>query len=114
MSEPTETSVAVAWVNVHEQAVQFVNQFAVQLGPPVGQGGAPDGIYVLAGVLTPPILVGDPEQLKAQVAAIQAVPVRPVAQLVMNPEHAVVLRDALNQILGQYDALMGGGAVGDA
>lgn len=99
--------VGVRWDGLDALPVEFVNMFAVQLGPPAGESGVPDGIYMLLGAAPPPLLVGSTEEINAQVAAIDAVSVRPAGRYVMSREHAENLRNFIDSQIRVYDQVTG-------
>lgn len=95
--EPQELNVPVAWVGTEELPVLYVNQFLGQIG--VGA----DEVFLTIGQITPPPLIGTPEQQRAQASQIAYVPVNPVARLALTRPALENLIELLQQTLTNYD-----------
>jgi hypothetical protein len=78
VTEDTRTgvNVPVIWDGIEDVSLAFANQVLGQVGP---QGE----VILTFGQITPPILVGKPEQQAAQVEEIPFVAVKPVARLAL-------------------------------
>lgn len=103
-----EQSFEPDWTSVDLLAIHPVNQFVTQVGPASGKSSVPDGIYLALGTAAPPIFLGTPERVAAQVRDYgPRVPVTAVARLVLTRERAAELASALLAAVTQYDAVVG-------
>lgn len=70
-SNPQNRDIPISWVGHDEVPISYANQFLVQ--------NQAEGSFLLSvGHLSPPALVGNPEQIAAQLEDIEFVPVRPL------------------------------------
>ena len=60
----------VSWRGVADVPVRFVNQFLVSTGLSA-KSGTPDGVYLVLGHTSPPLLLGTPDEIKAQATAYE-------------------------------------------
>jgi hypothetical protein len=88
--------VPIVWVGVEDIPIQYVNQAIGQ----VGRGGE---FFLSLGQLTPPPLVGTPEQQAEQAQQISYVPIKPVARLGLTRLGVEELIGVLQQTLQNYD-----------
>jgi hypothetical protein len=84
---------------------QFANQFVTQVGGKVSGSNIPEGIFLTAGVVAPPIIIGDhPEEEIDRLKGV--VEVQPVVKLLLTREHAGELSELLQTALRQFDAVV--------
>jgi hypothetical protein len=93
--ETESVELPVLWVGLDEIPVRAVNQFVLQ-----NEAGE---YFLVAGVLTPPVILGTPDRVRAQLESLGHVEVQPVARLAMNERRIKELRDLLNRVLGTGD-----------
>jgi hypothetical protein len=94
--EPQGIQVPVVWIGVEENPVLYVNQF-------IGQVGRGEEFFLNIGQLTPPPLIGTPEQQQEQAKQIGYVPVKPVARLGLTRLGVEELIGVLQQTLANYE-----------
>ena len=70
---PEHVAVPIVWIGVEETPIEYINQFVSQVDG--------EGFIVTVGQLTPPVLMGTPDELREQAEAISHVSVRPVVRL---------------------------------
>ena len=101
-----EVQLPATWLGLDELPVLATNLAAVQhLG---------ENEFVMSfGHLTPPLLLGTPEQKREQARALAFVAIRPVARLSLNRTRLVELIDALQRNLKTHDARFGEGGTQD-
>ncbi len=94
--EPVETNISLplVFLDPEERAFEQVNVFVLAV--------TPDGVHMTAGQVQPPLLLGPPEEQRAQAERLSYVGVKVVTKLVMTPQRLVELRDAIN---GQLERL---------
>ena len=85
-------SVPLTWVGTEEIPVVFVNQM-------LGQVDDRAEVILSLGQMTPPALVGTPEEQAAQAHRLAYVPVKPVARFTMSRTRVVELIGVLQQLL---------------
>jgi hypothetical protein len=85
-------SIPLTWVGAEEIPVLFVNQM-------LGQVDDRGDVILSLGQVTPPAIVGTPEEQAAQVQRIAYVPVKPVARFTLSRPRVVELVQVLNQLL---------------
>ena len=90
-------TVQLTWVGTEEVPVVFVNQMMGQLDDRAD-------IILSFGQMTPPALIGTPEQMAAQAHRLAYVPVKPVARFSMSRSRVVDLINVLNQVLQNQSA----------
>lgn len=93
--ENLQRDVPVAWIGAEDLPLLFVNQFVTQLHE--------DTIFVTIGQMTPPALIGTPEERVEQLEQIAYVPVKPAVRLALTPIDARRLASALNVSLDQLE-----------
>lgn len=94
---------AADWTGTDALEARLVNQILAQVGVPEKSG--PDGVYLTFGVITPPVIVGRPDIIEAQVAAYDGkLPVKPVVRIRLTREKTAELHALLGTTLEQYDA----------
>jgi hypothetical protein len=86
-------TVPLTWVGVEEVPIVFVNQF-------MGQVDDRGDVILSLGQLTPPALIGTPEEQAKQAQRLAYVPVKPVARLNLSRPRVVEMIAVLNQVLG--------------
>lgn len=91
-----EAQLPIAWIGSEELPVTLVNQF-------LGQVGTQDEVILIFGQITPPILLGTPEQQQEQAKEIPFVPVKPVARLGLTKAGLDQLVEVLQQTQSNYD-----------
>lgn len=89
--EPEYLALPVSWVGLEELSVFHANQFVGQ----VHEGE----VFLTIGQLTPPPLVGSPEERRDQASQIAFVPIRPIARVAMTPHHLQELIGVLQTTL---------------
>lgn len=99
VSAPTpeeSRAVPIVWVGADELPVIAVNQFVVQ----VDKGE----IFLLAGTLTPPIILGkSPDDMRRQVESLDFVTVRPAARFAIARHRLTELINVLQLAAEMYD-----------
>jgi hypothetical protein len=85
-------TVQLTWVGTEEVPVVFVNQV-------MGQVDERGDVILSFGQMTPPALIGTPEEQAAQAHRLAYVPVKPVARFSMSRSRVVDLVNVLNQVL---------------
>ena len=93
--EPEGVQVPVVWVGPEELPVLYVNSFVAQVDK--------EEVFLLAGQLVPPAVVGTEEQRREQANNISFAPIRPVARLAMNPARLRELISILEITLTNYE-----------
>jgi hypothetical protein len=92
------TSIPLSWVGTEEVPIVFANQFVIQFQP--------DEFVLSVGQVTPPPLVGTPEQVAEQASQITFIPVRTVARIGFNRSRLRELIAALQANLENHDKTM--------
>jgi hypothetical protein len=85
-------TVPVTWVGTEEVPVVFVNQM-------LGQVDDRGDVILSFGQVTPPALIGTPQEQAAQAQRIAYVPVKPVARFTMSRPRVAELIGVLTQVL---------------
>jgi hypothetical protein len=102
-SGPDITPIALEWVGVSALAPVHVNQMIARLGIPTANG-APDGIHLTFGFISPPVLFGDEHTRAGQIAALNGrLTVHAVAEYVISKERVSDLISVLQETLGNYE-----------
>ena len=96
--EPIE--VPIVWVGVEDAQVLFANQFLAQIDQ--------QEIVLTFGQLTPPVLLGSPEQRAQQVERLGFIPVKTVARFGMTRARLEELIGVLQTTARNFDARDGG------
>lgn len=68
----------------------------------------PAEIIIAMGVMTPPAVIGSPEEQLRQLQDLEFVPIRPLARFGMTPLRVRELIAALEQTLERHDQATGG------
>lgn len=84
----------IDWSSAEHVPAEYANQLLSQ----VSQGE----IFLTFAQLTPPVLVGDPEQQAAQARDMSSIPVKVIARLILCPERVEELLNVLGQSLEQH------------
>lgn len=75
---PESLQPRLEWHPADEIPFLFVNQLIAQ----VNQGE----VFLTFGQVSPPVILGTPEEQRRQLSELESVPVRPIARLSMTPE----------------------------
>lgn len=73
----------------------FVNQFLAQVDE--------DEIYLSFGVLSPPVIVGEADEVQRQMQDLSFVAIKPVAKFVLTRRRLAELQDVLEKIAELFD-----------
>jgi len=92
----------VVWVGVDEAPLLSVNQFIGQIEPGVA--------FLTVGQVTPPVLMGTPEEVDLQVQQLRFVPVRTVARFALTRPRLQELIGLLQSTLTNLDSIPSGEA----
>jgi hypothetical protein len=94
----------VAWrdEDLYRLPVLAANQFAVQLSNEEGEP-TPSVILTLGNV-SPPLLLGTPEEQQAAAAAVESVNVQPLARFKLSAAKAVEFAGVLQALMQQIEA----------
>lgn len=88
----------IVYVGGEDVPILFVNQFVIQHQP---------GEFVLTvGQITPPILLGSPEERREQAKKLTYVSTKVVARLAFTRQRLVELIEVLQENLNRYDEMM--------
>jgi hypothetical protein len=96
--EPQSISVPVVWAGVDEVEILYANTFISQWDP-TSMGS----FIITAGQLTPPALIGTPDQVQEQAEQVSFVPVRAVARLAVTRSKLEELIAILQANLEMFD-----------
>src|SRR5690349_7009669 len=94
-SEPQGVSVPIVWTGIEDAPAIFANQFIAQ----VDRGE----VFITAGQMAPPVLVGTLEERRHQAENIQFVPVQTVARIACTPSRLRELVNVLQITLNNYE-----------
>jgi hypothetical protein len=100
------------WDQVARLPLLPVNQAIAQLGIPlsVAAGVAPDGIHLVFGHASPPLLIGDHDAKLRQLEELgHTLEVTPGARFLVSRQFVEQLIDVLGQTLEQYDQAVAAG-----
>jgi len=99
--EPETFNLSVVWVGLEELPALTANVFIVQN----------DGelVHLSIGQVSPPILIGTPEEQREQLAQVPFVPARPIARVAITPSKARELYELLGGIIQNTETAKGGG-----
>lgn len=94
MAEPTpqEISIPLVWLGAEEVPILFANQF-------MGQVDDHGEAIITVGQVTPPAILGTPEQQAEQIQNVAFVPVKPIARIALGTERLRELVAVLQQTL---------------
>lgn len=85
----------VIWVGVEDAPVHMANQMLSQFEE--------DQFYVTFGQLTPPVLLGSPEQMRDQAKRLGYVPVKVISRLSLTPRRMREFIEVLQRNLASYE-----------
>lgn len=94
-SEPDMIQLPLTWIGLDETPIVSASHFISQFHE--------DLFVVSFGMVSPPVLLGTPEERAEQARAIDYVPVRPVARLGLTRATMERLIGILNENLGRFD-----------
>jgi hypothetical protein len=100
--EPPAVQFSLIWPGVDELEVRAINQHLVQIGQDAG--GFPEELIVTLGHLTPPVLLGTPDEQRATLSALGVVAVHPVVRVSLTRARALELIGSLTMAMRQWDA----------
>jgi hypothetical protein len=97
--------IPVDWSDAAGTSVIYINQFVAQLGPPT-RSGTPDGIYLLLGSVSPPLIVGDDDEARRPYIEAAMAGIKPEVhgQFYLSRERLDELIHALHTIAENFDA----------
>jgi hypothetical protein len=95
---PQTVEVPLSWVGFDEVPIAYANQFLVQFQPE-------EGFVLGVGQATPPAIIGTPEQIAAQAAQVEFIPVRTLARVAMTRPKMEELIAALEATLRNFDRM---------
>jgi hypothetical protein len=91
MADEFQVELKVDWTGIEDVPLLVANQFVVQFH---------EGAFVLSlGQVTPPVLVGTPEQRKADAQDLESVPVKGVARVYLTRQRLEELVQGLQSTL---------------
>ena len=99
--EPESIAVPIVYVGADEVPVHYANSFIVQ--------HQQNEFFLSIGTLTPPILIGSPDEVREQAKQISYVPVRVQARIAMTRDRLVELIGLLTENLATFDKNKGRG-----
>jgi hypothetical protein len=99
--QPEPIEVPILWVGVEDAQILFANQFLGQVEQ--------QEIVLTFGQITPPVLLGSPEQRARQVERLGFIPVRTVARFGMTRARLEELIGVLQATARNFDVRDGGG-----
>lgn len=102
--------VGLIWPDAEDQAVLRANQFVYQLSP--GPDGKPEELILVLGNVTPPLVLGTPEEVQAMMSALGAVAVRTHGRYSISRGRLDELIGLLIQAAQNWDAQANGGENG--
>jgi hypothetical protein len=91
-----EAQVPIIWVGTEETPIAFVNQFLAQIGQQ-------DEVLLTFGQLTPPALMGEPEQIQKQIEQLSFVTTKAVARIGLTRTGLEELIRVLQETLRNHD-----------
>jgi hypothetical protein len=94
---PGQVELPLAWIGVEDVPIVFANNFVVQFDNDLASH------IITIGQLSPPALIGSPEEIAEQVSKIEFVPVRPVARIALTPQRMVELIAVLQANVDQRE-----------
>jgi hypothetical protein len=97
-------SVRLLWVDLDETRVEGANQMIGQVEQ--------DEIFLTFGIVTPPVLLGGPEEMRQQATGLGYVPVRPITRLQVTRRRLEDFIRVLQDTRDNYDKLHGEGGQG--
>ncbi|MDX2733530.1 hypothetical protein [Streptomyces sp. PA03-2a] len=88
--------VPLLWVGLDDLPLLISNQVLTQVDQ--------DHAYLTFGTATPPVLMGDNEEVREQVGRLQYVPVKGVSRLAISRRHLGELIEVLQRTADKFDA----------
>jgi hypothetical protein len=98
--ESEEIPVPIVWVGAEEMPILVANQMAIQ-------HPGPDEFVLTFGQLTPPLILGSPEQRQEQLKRVTFASVQPVARVGFNRRRLQELIRILQENLARHDERLG-------
>ncbi|WP_395659142.1 hypothetical protein [Nocardioides sp.] len=105
MTGEANFQVGVIWPDVEDVPVLAANQFVTQLD--AGSAGV-EQIVLILGNVTPPLVLGPPEEVQAMLAAVGAVSVKALGRYALTRGRLEELIELLLQARQNWDSSMGG------
>lgn len=93
--EPNFFSVQTAWIGLEEMPVVSANQFVIQ--------ASSEESVISIGYASAPVLVGTPEEVKAQAKGIDYIAVKPLFRFAVTPSNFKSMMGLLGSALEQYE-----------
>jgi hypothetical protein len=93
--DSTVIAAPIVWSGLDESPILFANQFIIQHWE--------DDFILTAGQLTPPAILGSPEERLQQAMNVKAVPINVIVRLGLNPRRVRELIAALTENLERYE-----------
>lgn len=84
-----DITLPVVWEGVEELPLLYANMFALSVRQ--------DEVFLVIGAIQPPVLIGAPDDQRSQAQHLSYVPVKPVANLALNPVRLRELYDMLHR-----------------
>jgi hypothetical protein len=97
---PESIELRTLWIGIDELDVTLANQFATQ----VDHNGE---IFLTIGQISPPLLIGTPEQQRDQARNLGYVPIRPLGRYTMTRQQLDELRTLLDAAAANHDHITG-------
>lgn len=91
-------AIPIAWIGLDDAQIAYANQIILQMGAP----DHPDEFIITFGQLHPPVLVGAPEENRAQLQSLPYVPVRVVAKIALTETRLRELFGVIERVLKNY------------
>lgn len=91
-----EIQIPATWVGIDETTVIFANQFIIQFNG--------NEFFLTAGQMSPPVVVGTPEEIREQLKRLPFLPVRVVSRLAFTSETMGLLVGILQENLAKQKA----------
>jgi hypothetical protein len=96
--DPQALSVPISWVGYDEIPIVYANHFLIQYQPE-------DSFVIGIGQATMPALIGEPEEISAQAAEIEFIPVRPLSRIALTEDKMKELIAVLSASLTKAETL---------
>jgi hypothetical protein len=93
-----QLEVPIIWAGVEDVPILYANTFVSQI-----DSSSPEGFIITVGQVTPPALVGTPDQVREQAKQISYVPVRAVARIGVTRAKLEELVQVLQLNLEQFE-----------
>ncbi len=96
--DPTAIEIQGSWIGAEELPVHFANAFVGVVGP--------NAVFVNVGSFVPPTIMGDTAaEREAQAAALNYIPIKPIARFALTPGGLDELITALERTRTNYQDL---------